>query len=84
MSVKQLAMSVGDLSEEQLRELAMYLEGFPPSDPEEEDPDPEQYWFSLAETVRKRTNDQFHHYTTLVRVAPNNYIKSEFITIALS
>ena len=56
-------MSVADLSDNQRKELAKWLNKFPPATEDNDDPD--QYWFNLADHLRKTQRKQFD-YTNLV------------------
>ena len=59
-------MSVADVSEETLQEVAECLDDFPFS--KRRDSDPEQYWYSLANAIRKskKVGGQFDLYTSHV------------------
>lgn len=56
---KSVIMSVADLSKNQLKELSKYLKEFAPS--EEDDDNSEQYWFLLADHLRKTKRKQFDY-----------------------
>ena len=57
----KFAMSVADLSQESIKEIASYLDEFLPVPKGSYDNDSEQYWYYLAVTLRdeKKLSDEF-------------------------